>query len=377
MECGTKQRMHYLDNIRSLIIILVIVVHSCVVYSGTGSWFYMDDEGTDDVTAAILSVFQIFMQAFFMGILFFVSGYFVPGSFQRKGNSRFLKDRALRLGIPTLIVMFLIAPFMLYFIWYADEESLASWYSGYLAAPLDWDTGPMWFAVALLVFCVAYVAYKRLMGPRISKTEPRELTNLYIIGIAAFMAIATFVVRIFYPIGTSVWNMQLCYFVQYATMFALGIVAYKGNWLNKITDKMGRNWLIVGFISMFTVVPAILVIGGPFDEDFFPYAGKLNWQSLMLTAWEQLYCMAMSIGLIVLFRRKLNVSGRLTGFLSSNSFAAYTFHPPVLTSIAVVLASTALIAPVKFLILVPAAVAATFLLCEFVIRRLPGLKKLF
>jgi len=49
-------------------------------------------------------------QAYFMGLLFLIAGYFVPDSFDRKGPARFLRDRAVRLGIPTLIYMLFINP---------------------------------------------------------------------------------------------------------------------------------------------------------------------------------------------------------------------------------------------------------------------------
>ena len=39
-----------------------------------------------------------------MSLFFFVSGYFVPASYDRKGRHDFLKDRFHRLGIPFLIM---------------------------------------------------------------------------------------------------------------------------------------------------------------------------------------------------------------------------------------------------------------------------------
>ena len=43
-------------------------------------------------------------QSYFMSLFFFVSGYFVPASYDRKGRHDFLKDRFHRLGIPFLIM---------------------------------------------------------------------------------------------------------------------------------------------------------------------------------------------------------------------------------------------------------------------------------
>lgn len=57
-----------------------------------------------------LYLFMMLNSAYFMGLLFLLSGYFTPGSFERKGPGTFLKDRLLRLGIPTLVYVFLLNP---------------------------------------------------------------------------------------------------------------------------------------------------------------------------------------------------------------------------------------------------------------------------
>jgi len=45
-----------------------------------------------------------------MGLFLLISAYFVPGSFDRKGASRFLKDRLIRLGIPMAVYSWVLSP---------------------------------------------------------------------------------------------------------------------------------------------------------------------------------------------------------------------------------------------------------------------------
>jgi hypothetical protein len=47
---------------------------------------------------------------FFMSLMFFLSGLFVPGSLARKGPATFLRDRARRLGVPFLVSAVFLAP---------------------------------------------------------------------------------------------------------------------------------------------------------------------------------------------------------------------------------------------------------------------------
>ena len=46
----------------------------------------------------------------FMGMFFFLGGYFTPGACDRKGAATFLSDRALRLGAPLALGTILIVP---------------------------------------------------------------------------------------------------------------------------------------------------------------------------------------------------------------------------------------------------------------------------
>jgi len=109
-----RSRMHYIDHIRSLVIILVVFVHAGVTYSGIGRWYYVENSAPDVATGFLLAAFLSFTQAFSMGLLFWIAGYFAASSCDRKGIRSFLADRAVRLGIPTLLYMLLINPLLGY-----------------------------------------------------------------------------------------------------------------------------------------------------------------------------------------------------------------------------------------------------------------------
>ena len=100
-EDATPARLYFIDNIRWLIIVQVVVLHAAVTYSALGDWYYKEPANLALLSALAFGIFLSFTQAYFMGLLFLVAGYFVPASFDRKGSRRFLRDRAVRLGIPT------------------------------------------------------------------------------------------------------------------------------------------------------------------------------------------------------------------------------------------------------------------------------------
>ena len=109
LEITHRRRLYYLDNLRILLILLVIQQHLAVTYGGPGTWDIKFE--TDDVlTLVIFSLHNAVNQSFFMGFFFLLSAYFTPASYDRKKAGRFMLDRLSRLAIPLVIYDTLISP---------------------------------------------------------------------------------------------------------------------------------------------------------------------------------------------------------------------------------------------------------------------------
>ncbi len=373
---GAPSRLPFVDNLRSTVILFVVTMHAAVTYSNFGSWYYMEPPPQDQPTLLFFGMYQSFLQAWFMGFLFLLAGYFVPGSLERKGPRRFVEDRIFRLGVPALIYMLLIQPFMVYVM-------LASYYKippGDLAARwlryvVSWrflgGTGPMWFAVALLLFTIFYVAVTR--GRR-AEAHPLP-RNAQVIGLILTMAVCTFLMRTVQPLGTSVLNMQLGYFSQYILLFGVGIVAWRGDWLARIPYDFGIRWFAAAVLGGTAMWLALILGGGALSGHLADFNGGWHWQSAGIALWESFFCVGTCLGLTVLFREKLNGGGPLARFLSDNAFAVYMFHPPVLIGITLLLHSWLAPALVRFVGASLLAIAASFALSAMVLRRVGFMRK--
>ena len=123
-------------------IVLVIFIHASVTYGPLGSWFYRDSADATETSDVVLAIFGVFIQGFFMGMLFLLAGHFTPGSYRRKGSRKFVKDRIIRLGVPALIFIFFISPPIVY---YPNENhwqeqgtaTFIEWLGDYLPDPDD------------------------------------------------------------------------------------------------------------------------------------------------------------------------------------------------------------------------------------------------
>jgi fucose 4-O-acetylase-like acetyltransferase len=173
-----RMRLYFADYLRAALVSLVVLHHLAITYGGSGS-FYYTEPATDSAAAGLLSLFTGFNQAWFLGAFFLISGYFSPGSFDRKGARQYLKDRLIRLGIPLLIFFFVLNPITVYiaFSHLPAAQLAAKGITPPLA--LNWQfyiqsvgTGPLWFVELLLIFELAYIAFR--VAARNNSAERQE-----------------------------------------------------------------------------------------------------------------------------------------------------------------------------------------------------------
>ena len=70
-----KTRLWFIDNLRVLLTVLVVLHHVAVMYSGLPLWYYTEQPDSP-VIGLVLTVFLMLNQAWFMGAFFLLSGYF-------------------------------------------------------------------------------------------------------------------------------------------------------------------------------------------------------------------------------------------------------------------------------------------------------------
>lgn len=377
-------RMHFIDNLRTGLIMLVLAHHSIITYSGTGGWLYI--EGRQDTITVVLSgIFCGVNQAFFMSFFFLISAYFTPASFNRKGAGAFMKDRLLRLGVPMLFFDLVINPaveFDLAARFRGFGSSISEYFALYFRHFPGFGNGPLWFVEALLVFSVVYVLF-RLAGAKRNESavsaakseKPFPANNSILIFCLAFGA-AAFAVRLFTPVGSALKyiHFQLPYFSLYIGMFVVGLAASRNNWFRSMPDKTGRLWFAVAVLAI-VLQPVAMVLGGALSGKTQPFMGGFTWQSLTYSMWEPFVCVGICAGLTVLFRRRLNSQGALGKFLSDNSYTVYIIHTPVLVFIALALRPIMLHPLLKFLALYSLALPACYILASM-IRKIPGTRRI-
>jgi hypothetical protein len=373
------KRLLFIDNFRIWLICGVLVVHLNVTYGPVGPWMYHNPQAPDIFTSAFLTVLDAIGIACGMGLFFFLAGYFTPHSYDHKGGISFLRDRIIRLGIPWLVYMLLLQP-LVYYIAYGMPISFWSFFLLYLHGVGSIADGVIWFVELLLFFSILYAAWRWLVRSRPQAASGEGAVPGYpaIFGFICVLGLVTFVVRLWWPAGSQPkpFNVPLDYLPQYVSLFILGIIAYRRNWLFKLTPKMGRNWPLIALL-------ATLIFAGPAaysiiqqagtagnQQAGYAIAGGFNWLALSYALWESFVVVGLGIGLLVLFRERRNRQGRLAKELAADVYTVYLIHPVVLVGFAYAFHVVALYPLLKWGI----AVVVTLPLCFLIssgIRRIP------
>lgn len=373
-------RLAFIDNIRWSMIILVISMHAADTYSPLGNWYYQDRSPIGTATLLTFAAWQMYLQAFFMGLLFFVSGVFSPASLDRKGPTQFIRGRAFRLGLPVLFYMFVLGPITEYYVahsWTAPYSFAHEWWHHIIDLEVLQENGPLWFCLALLIFSIVYAGLRPRRKAMSARPEPtRTPDTTMLIGFALAMAAARFLLRLVLPANASFLNMHLGDFAQYILLFAAGIVAARRDWLHTLPLSSGLRWLLLVLPLGFVGWLALLATGGALSGGFDAYVSGWHWQGAALSLWESFTCVAISYGVLVLYRTKFNTHGPWARFLSDNAFSVYVFHPPIVIIGARLLHGFEWPPLVKFLTLTIVSTITTFALSAVLFRRIPILRSI-
>jgi peptidoglycan/LPS O-acetylase OafA/YrhL len=370
-----QSRDFYIDRLRSVMTAIVILHHTAITYGAIGGWFWREVSPSSSPSSILLILFCSTNQAYFMGFFFFLAGYFVPRSLERKGFARFIKDRTLRLGLPLLAFGLILGPLTAAMVTAAEGDGF--WPTiGSLWQRKEFINGPLWFAQALLLFCLAYCLWRAIFGSPLdeSSTTPKPVPTyrwwfLSAVGVAA----AAFAIRQFVPVGQNVFGLQLGYFAGYVFLFALGIAAWRFNWLLQLQWKPARPWIITLIVAWPCLPIAIEVVKTLSSKSNTDTSGGLSWAAVLYALWEPFIAWGLIAGWLLIFREHMNQPSALWAWLNRRAYAVYIIHPPVLVGISLLLHGWMAPALVKFGAVGSLAIVAAWLAAAPLVR-MPGVR---
>ncbi|MHA1257926.1 MAG: acyltransferase family protein [Promethearchaeota archaeon] len=323
--------MYFLDNLRTVIIILVILYHAGGVYEGTGMWasfWIVDDPSTNNLSG----IFGLIIDVFVMAAMFFISGYLVPISLKNKNAWGFLKSRNL------------------------PQEHWTSYFhfsSGNITGQ-SW----LWFLPLLFAFNILYLLFSKakVRIPNISLKG--AVLGTFLIGFVYSYAMDIFGLRGWTL--TPVLDFQHERVLIYLMFFLLGALCFKLKVFNAKPESKklynivnATSWIPITVYIFFLIFPVL----SPGSYIFSRLIDRLIvWFFFQLSLFSIVYL------LIESFWRYLDKPGKIWNELNQNSYYVYIIHVVVLGGISLILLNTAIPSILKYLILIVSTVLVSNLI---------------
>ncbi len=390
-----RQKAHYhrilfLDNIRYLMVLLVVIGHAAGSYNSYTDWWPVNDDNSIffDYLTRTLGIF-------FMPVLFFIAGYFALPSLIKKSTWSFIKNKFKRLGLPWLIGVILLGPIQVYIYYYSRHQQnldLWSYFAVNMKRFLLLNTGLItsinefthlyfWFISLLLFFFIVFaILHKVKTGlfvdpvfSEVSKLPSKKLILLILFSVSVISTILTLIMHGIFAHGSkgepwiiifSLIQFQPTAIVLYIFSFGLGIYTFHKKWI--INNRIPGHfvfWAILSVVLWFGQEKALAIllenILSPALAALFILLQTLMFFSVLLT-------------LITFGGKYWNSASKVNKSLTENSYNIYLLH-----MIFVYLAQLLLLnwldlsIYIKFIIVTLSAIFLSYLFSQYAIKPYP------
>lgn len=343
-----RKRIHWMDNLRTIIIFFVVLYHVGGVYETTGLWagfWIVDDPATITWVGIVGIVFDIFI----MPTMFFIAGYLTPPSLAKKTNWGFLKRKFRRLMIPWAIAVLTLIPLYKVIFLYSRNLPQEHWttyfhFSEGAVSSQSW----LWFLPLLFVFNMLYLLLSK------AKIKMPDISFKGAV-IAAFLISFVYSFGIGWVVDFRSWTASALLdfenerVLMYFVVFLLGALFYHRNAFAEMPKS--KTWYTVfNSVAWIPVTAHIFVRLYPFfypaEFSVTPLYRFLWWISFDLS----LLCLM--VVMIESFWRYADKNGRIWGELNRNSYGVYIIHVILIGIFGTMLLNWSLPALAKYPILI-------------------------
>jgi fucose 4-O-acetylase-like acetyltransferase len=350
-----SKRIYWMDNLRTIIIFLVVLYHVGGVYESAGlwGWFWIVD---DPATITWVGIVGIMFDLFMMPTMFFIAGYLTPPSLDKKSGWGFVKGKFNRLMIPWVIAVLTLLPMYKFIFLYSRGLPQENWMS-YLYFNTPNSQNWLWFLPLLFVFNLIYLAVAKsgIKFPKISLGWMAGISFVLSLGFSyAIGSIAGFRSWTLTPILDFENERLLAHFL----FFIAGTMCYRRNVFAEL-PKSKTLYIVASSVAWLPVTGHIFVRLWPFFVPEFsvtPLYQLLWFVSFHLSSLVMVYVMVES------FRLYVTRTGKLWEVLNRNSYGVYIIHVVMIGIFGTMLLNTGLPAVVKWLLLIASTYVGSNLL---------------
>jgi len=323
------EHLLWLDNLRTFIVFLVVLIHAGGVYESSGTWagfWIVDDPATNNHSGLIFIVMDIFM----MPVLFFISGYLMPASLAGKGPWKFIKSKFKRLMVPWIVAVLTLIP--LYKVIFLASRGLPqeSWTTYFHFSNGTWGMNWLWFLPALFAINLVYLAVASLRFRMPDLSIHKALAIAFAIGLAYSLLMDFNGLRGWTKLPLIDFQNERA--LIYVLSFWLGAHFFRKNAF-AAKPKIGWLYYTVSATNWIPVMLYIILLLYPwFNAGSYLVSEPVHKTAIWLNF--HLSLISMAYLLIQTFRKYLTRQSALVKILNRNSYAVYILHVVVQGGIA-------------------------------------------
>lgn len=234
-QSAGKQRLAFLDNLKGVVILLVILDHVLVGYMEPPppAWYVVDSQRTP-----LFRPFIMLLDIFVMPIMFFVAGYFTLPALMKRGMVAFWQNKLRRIVFPWVAGVLVFAPMITYMRFVSRLQKPPAFFSFWpeqFFNSVNFNQAHFWFlgdlAYFFLIVSLAYCIWPAAFSRKPAPTSP---TTRFFLLFGLFIAAMLFVVTLF--VHPDDWYNRLYIAFQHTRIlpnfcyFLLGVYAWRNLW---------------------------------------------------------------------------------------------------------------------------------------------------
>lgn len=353
-------RIFFLDNLRTFMIFLVVLLHAGIVYESSGIcavFWIVDDPATNDLSGIV----NVLLDVFVMPTIFFISGYFAVQSLTVKSGWQHIKSKFIRLVVPWIGAVLTLIPAYKYIFLSSRGLPQEHWTTYFHFSNGIFSQSWLWFLPVLFGINVVYLLLTKLKFTRVLGNMPVGVTVgvTFVLGFVNCIGMDLFGWQGWTKIGfVDFQNERL---LLYVATFILGATCFQ----RKVFDrKPSSRWsfhllnLLVWIPMMTYIVFLLSPLLNPGSSIVSPGADSvILWLSFMTTMLSAMYLM------ILAFWFYFDRRSAFWSELGKNSYGVYVIHVIVIGISATVMLSWEASSLLKYVSLT----IVSFLACNILI----------
>lgn len=364
-------RIHSLDALRAIMMLLGLVLHSAMTYMvmPTGAWSLKDPSST----SVIADFLVFFIHTFRMPVFFLVAGFFGALLFYERQPRLMIKNRISRIVFPFVVFLLILYPISIFSYGYTSAVFAGQENPGITALHFFTDftsylprrTFHLWFLYYLILITGVTTILALLLRNTGHWTQKVKEVFSWIIQrpLVRIVVFSSMIFVLLTLLGTAMVDASVSFipdrdtFIYFCFFYLTGWLLYLSK--EHLTTFTQYDWASVFLALVLAVAHGLIILF---------YKLEPNGNSILLILLSAIELGLLIFGITGLFIRYFSLHSARMRYISDASYWVYLIHLPMTALFPAFLAALPLPALLKFLIVVSITSLICFVSYHFLVR---------